>query len=246
MQLNAYSPSGAGCVYQQYFTSFNAKSPKLQIDWGLDNWPSTSYHDYLHKTFNQPKGNIVNVHGQYLGPFPAPSNRIPAGYKIIYELLYDPNDPSSAIVGAKYTVGDGREQRTSGPQFIRKYKIWTTNTLVPRSAMAPILAFQLNLVGVANGKYMTISSGAGTITYEAAAPLTAEATRPTTVAAKGVLTGETSNIVYAALPAGPNRKIVQKFGVPQSLGGAALGPTCPHGWQSQSGRPCAPRAKRPR
>jgi hypothetical protein len=231
MQLNAYSPSSADCVYQQYITSFNAKSPKLQINWQLESWPSTSYRNYLHKTFNQRKGNIFNEHGAYLGPFPTPSYRIPAGYKIIYKLLYDPNDPSSAIIGANYTVGNERVRKSSGPQFIRNYKIWSTNALVPRSAMAPILALQLNLVGVTNGEYMTISSGGGTITYEAAAPLTAEGTQPTTVAAKGVFTQEASNIVYAAVPARPNRKIVQTFGVPQSFTGTgpASGISCPKG-----------------
>jgi hypothetical protein len=221
MQLNAYSPAGYDCVYQQYTTGFDPrKSSQLMIAWGMESWPSKPYHDQLHATLGQPKGNIFNVHGKPIGPFPTPSDRIPAGYKIRYELLYDANDPKGTVTGASYTVTDerGREQG-SGNHLIRAYKIWDTKTLVGPSGLAPILAFQLNLVGVGNGRYNFIQSGVGTITYEAAAPMTAEGKQPTTIAAKGVFTKESSNIVYTELSTLPSQKIVQKFGAGHPRGG---------------------------
>jgi hypothetical protein len=63
-------------------------------------------------------------------------------------LLDDPDDPSAAIVGARFTVVDGQgHQQTSGPQLIRALKFASTKTLVTADALAPILAFQLNMVG---------------------------------------------------------------------------------------------------
>jgi hypothetical protein len=40
--------------------------------------------------------------------------------------------------------------------------------------VAPILAFQMNLVGLVSGLHATLPSGAGRITYEATTTLTAE------------------------------------------------------------------------
>jgi len=177
----------------------------------MESWASKSYHDYLHKTLKQPKGNIFNVHGEPLGPFPTSGDRVPTGYKIVYELAYDPNDPSGTVVGATFTVVNKHGQKSSGRQLIRNYKIWTTNTSVPPRAMAPIYALQLNLVGESNGRYMFIRSGAGTITYEATVPLTPEGTQPATAAATRAFTKESSNIRYAELGVASNQKIIQKF-----------------------------------
>ena len=212
MQLNAYSPVGANCVWQQYITSFNpSKSAKLTIGWTLENWPSADYRTFLTETLGQPKGNnIFNVRGR-IGTFPAPSDRIPAGYKIRYELLYDPNDSSGAIIGANYTVRYKGRHKTTGPLHILAYKVAKTDRPVPPGALAPVVALQLNLVGFTNGEHTFVRGGAGTIAYEATGPLTPQGKHPRTAADRGGFTAESSNIRYAELGSFPSSQIVQKF-----------------------------------
>ena len=208
MQLNAYSPTGANCKWQQYTTGFNpSKSAKLTIGWGLENWASADYQTFLIETLGQPKGNnIFNVNGT-IGTFPAPSDRIPAGYKIRYELLYDANDPGGAIIGANYTVRDKHWYKTTGPRDILAYKVAKTDQPVPKGALAPIVALQLNLVGRTNGEQTFVRTGAGTITYEATGPLTPQGKHPRTAAYLGGFTAESSHIRYAELGSFPSRRI---------------------------------------
>ena len=50
---------------------------------------------------------------------------------------------------------------------------------VSSTKLAPIVAFELNFVGPANGDSAILSSGAGTITYSASTPLTVLNLEPT-------------------------------------------------------------------
>jgi hypothetical protein len=83
---------------------------------------------------------------------------------------------------------------------------------VSADQLAPITAFELNLVGPFNGESTVLSSGAGTIVYRASSPLTALSQEPPCVES-GAVTGETANSVYGLLPAGPSDSITQSFSV---------------------------------
>ena len=112
--------------------------------------------------------------------------------------------------------------------------------------MSPILAFQMNMVGAGNGAHTDLTSGAGTITYEATTPLTPEGKPPVPPAeTHTVFTEETSNVLYAELATGARQKIVQRFRAPTSPGsatnatqGAAATCVAPATWDNQHQR-CA-------
>jgi hypothetical protein len=230
-QLNAYSPANARTVYQQYSTGVDPGASshlteaarKLYINWSIDNWPSKDYRWSLRQRHLKPcdsatetsektcTGDLVNVRGP-LGVFQSQPDRVPKGYKIRHELLYDSSDQSGAVIGVHFSVTDDRGRVTNtDPKYIRSTNFDRTKRQTEARAMVPILALQLNAVGLSNGHYMHITSGAGTITYEATTPLTAEGSQPSTMAAQRVFTKESSNIRYALLGTGSSSKIVQKF-----------------------------------
>jgi len=213
LQLNGYAQKGARCDWQQYVTGFHPEGSRpLTMGWSMENWGSKEFHDRL----GLPHGSdLFNVHASDVGPvptFPAPGNRLPAGYKIRWKMLYEPNDPGGLIAGAEFSFTDnhGRTQ-TSGPQRILSFKYSHIKKPITREALVPLTAVTMNLVGTSGGRYMFIEAGVGTITYEAAVPLTAEAHQPSTTSGQGVGTGEMSNIAYDDLDSAPSRKIVQGF-----------------------------------
>jgi hypothetical protein len=226
LQLNAVSPPNAACVYQQYIMVIDPKKTStLTFDWWLENFPSRAYRWELHQRVGLPcgsapnptaqtcKGNLFNMRG-LLGAFPGPNDRIPAGYRMIFELI---DDARGAVIGAKYTVADGMGHvKTSKPVMIGAFDfVHTQQTVLPDypQTVAPILAFQMNLVGPGNGAFTRLTSGAGTITYEATTALTAQGKPPVPPqegSTSTVYTGETSNVRYAELATGARQRIVQR------------------------------------
>jgi hypothetical protein len=69
---------------------------------------------------------------------------------------------------------------------------------IPEAFLVPAIAFQLDVVGPMNGIDANLSSGAGTITYEAPAGLTVLPALPL-CANPSTLTGEKANTVYGFL-----------------------------------------------
>jgi Putative transposase len=76
--------------------------------------------------------------------------------------------------------------------------------------LAPIVAFQLNLVGPTNAEQSYLWSGAGTITYNASTILTASNSLPGDTDSDW-RTLEDANSVYGVLPAAPANTLVQSF-----------------------------------
>jgi hypothetical protein len=76
--------------------------------------------------------------------------------------------------------------------------------------LSPIVAFELDIVGFDNGQSTTMSTGSGTITYEAEGLLTVVNTEPACCEFVGG-TAETANTVYGQLPTGSAAKFVQTF-----------------------------------
>ena len=82
--------------------------------------------------------------------------------------------------------------------------------------LAPIVAFEINLVGPGDLKHAHFISGAGTITYSATNFLTPLPSLPACVA-NNTTTGETSNSVYGPLLVGPSNLSVQQFSIDPKL-----------------------------
>jgi hypothetical protein len=115
-----------------------------------------------------------------------------------------------SIVGVTYIVTDN--QGGSGPTSRGSSSISGVN---PADDLAPITAFQLDLVGPDNGGISVLSSGAGTIVYEASTPLTALPTEPSCTDGDAV-TCEVANSVYGLLPAGASSTFTQSFNITQA------------------------------
>jgi hypothetical protein len=204
-QLNAHSPPGANCVWQQYCIGFetNGGPPKLVGD--IDNWPA--------KGFDDVTGDIINHHAHLL-TLPGSKPILPAGYRLTINLS---NDANGNITGVTFVIVDHQGKVTkSEPIALRSL---TVNhhpprhppQPVPSAALAPIHAFQLNLVGRTNGEAAYLAAGAGTITYSAKSRLSPVNQQPACTAAQGAFTMEQANSAYGELPASPSNQITQSF-----------------------------------
>jgi hypothetical protein len=182
-QLNAYSPMNKTSAYQQYAIAL----------WGnvlmgsVDNWPLTG-------------PNIIN---DFFTLATLPSAEIPAGYKLKIHL---DNDANGNINNAIYDVIDNLGN-TKANYLLALESIGG----VTSGDLAPIVAFELNIVGPVNGESAVLSSGAGNITYTAETPLTASDGLPLSVEDRDVVTEETANSFYGTLPASPSKTLTQSF-----------------------------------
>jgi hypothetical protein len=131
-------------------------------------------------------------------PISWPSVKIPAGYKIKMTLS---NDASDNVTGVTFLVIDN-----SGKTLLNQW-------LAPQADIAPIIAFEMNLVGPISGESVVLSSGAGTFTYAASSTMTPLNKEPSCAAAKDVRTGETANTIYGVLPANWGNPLTQSFGL---------------------------------
>jgi len=133
-------------------------------------------------------------------------NGIPAGYQLTISLQNDPQGNGNNITGVTYTIVDNYGDVSDG-----------SVTLAAEGAssadLAPITAFQLNLVGPDCLETAALSSGAGTITYTASSPLTVLSNIPTQCTEWTLLTGEQANSSYGQLAPGPSNTFIQSFGV---------------------------------
>jgi hypothetical protein len=116
-----------------------------------------------------------------------------------------------SIAGATYIVTDNH-----GRVRADVTKILTSISGVnPAADLSPITAFQLNVVGPDNGGISVLSSGAGTIVYEASTPLTVLPSEPSCIDG-GAVTCEAANTVYGLLPDGASTTFTQSFNVTQA------------------------------
>jgi hypothetical protein len=88
---------------------------------------------------------------------------------------------------------------------------------VDESWLAPVVIFQLVVVGYAEGTHTTFTAGSGTILIECSTPIVAGNTWAGSNCAGGGGTAESSNCVYSALPDVANTGVVQCFGAPPSV-----------------------------
>ena len=204
-QLNAYSPTGANCVWQQYFMSFETQgnSPLKAYAW-VDNWPSADFT----QSQGLGKGNLIN-HSKLM--LTLPSATLPAGYKFTITLKYDKD---GNVNGAIYTILDNAGKSTDldiDMESLTYAKSTGKTSPVTSADLAPINSFMLVLVGPINGEHSNLSSGAGKFTYTATSPMKVSSQDPGCTAAQKILTAESANSAYGTLFAGPSQTITQSF-----------------------------------
>jgi hypothetical protein len=158
----------------------------------VDNW-----------TESPSLGQIIN----HIVPLATlPSQELPAGCTLKITLNYS----GSAVSGANYIVMDNTG-KTIGNQTITLLSLKLVNGNPVTSAdLAPIVSFQLNFVDYLNGGITTLSSGAGTLTYNASVPMSILNTEPSCVD-WDFSTVERANSSYGVLPAHANNVFVQTF-----------------------------------
>jgi len=184
-QINAYSAKGDYDGAQQYLIYLSPHGGG-QLTSMVDNWQSTSQQ-------------LVNDQVKLAS---LPSHTLPAGYRLTISLL---SDTSGRITGAKYAAFD-KQGNAIGSNTITLLSVGGVTT----ADLAPIVAFQLNLVDYLNGGSTTLSSGGGTITYTASTTMTVTNQVPSEVD-WDFSTEETANSVYSLLPAAPSTSFTQSF-----------------------------------
>jgi hypothetical protein len=166
---------------------------------------TASYQQYVVGLLgNEITGGINNYSGKsslLLGKYnlvSMPSAALPAGYRIKTTLH---NDSSGNVTGVTWVVIDNLGNTLANN---------TQSVPGLASDLAPIIAFELNLVGPIAGESAVLSSGAGAFTYRASSDLTALNKEPP-CAETTVRTGEAANSLYGVLPANPANPLVQSF-----------------------------------
>jgi putative hemolysin len=186
-QLNCYSPQGKTSAFQQYSIVLYHSSELRSI---TESWTAANT-----KLVDQ-QSSLCSL---------ATANTLPAGYQVQIVLQ---NDASGNVTGASYVVID--RAGVLRAQVNSPSSTWG----VSQADLAPIVAFELNLVGPGNKETAKFSSGAGTITYSTSAstPLTVLSARPACTETN-LITDEKANTSYGLLSAGPSIFVPQSFTV---------------------------------
>jgi hypothetical protein len=193
-QLNAYSAKSELDGAQQYVILCDTTTSPAQLLCAVDNWVSKSQ--------------------QLIADFPSlatlPGQTLPAGYQLSIALA---NDASGAITGATYTVLDNAGKTLGTTTLILTSLTQFGGGPVTSEDLAPIVAYQLNLVGFDNGQSTTLSSGNGTITFAATSDMTVLNAEPASCVDWSFSTEETANSTYGLLPNAPGTSFTQWFDI---------------------------------
>jgi hypothetical protein len=200
-QLNAYSPQGQTCDWQQYILNFNKDS--LAVAWQIDNWPEAG------------GDNLIN---SGIVTFASLTNAtVPVGTGFSIPLANDgKGNVTSVVFGVCENTATKPWTKTPAIELTNQYVInpatgkQTTNK-IPNTYLAPIIAFELDITGP-DGSSVAFTSGGGTIAYSAPQnPLTPLSVVPACAEYFGG-TAETSNSFCTMLPPTPSNAITQTFG----------------------------------
>jgi hypothetical protein len=131
-----------------------------------------------------------------------------AGYKLTISLG---NEANGNVRYVTFTVLDQNGHRVGHNSVdILTLPLHYSNEPVMESDLAPILAFQFNIVGPIFSEQTYFSSGAGTITYSATNELTVLNALPFGLDSDWH-TRENGNSVYGTLPQGPSTTVTQSL-----------------------------------
>jgi hypothetical protein len=179
-QLNALSPRNATTSAQQYGLVFSG----TELSGIVNNWSGP-------KLIIPDSVSLVSL----------PGSTIPAGYQLSISLQ---NDSKGNVTGATYAVTDNQGN------LLKTYPLNLETYGAKSTELAPVVAFQLNLVGPGSSESVVLSSGSGSIVYEASTALTVSNSWPCGVAG-GTL--ENANTTYGMLSPGPSSRFSQPFGI---------------------------------
>jgi hypothetical protein len=189
VQVNAYSPKGYATAQQQYVVFVGSGSSQYVAH--VDNFINSS-------------NELIQLNFDLAAPS---GGKMPAGSSLTITLT---NDASDNITGAIYTMTDkngnqiGNKPVTIVGQTLDSHQVATTANL------APIVAFQVNIVGCYEGAVASLKEGSGTMVCSANSALTVTNSAPTYVS-QAYYTLETANIAYGPVPTGPNGQVCQFF-----------------------------------
>jgi hypothetical protein len=202
-QLNAYSPSAnyspgqiiEATAIQQYV--FSLLESEL-VGW-VNNWTRSQAASgaYNNATVNS-QFNLLRTGSPDLGP----------PYTLTIKLW---NDSNGNINGVSFLVLD------SNDVYVVNLSIYLADIGVSATDMAPIVGFQLNIVGPENSEGVYLSSGSGMITYTASNPLTAS-TGPVPNAENQGSTTENANNFYGSLPVTDLSNLTNQLTQPFKIG----------------------------
>jgi hypothetical protein len=194
-QLNCYSQVGYLCAYQQYVVLFLRNgSGGFDVRSGVDNWPASG-------------NNLINDGFPIMGTLPTAV--LPKGYRINILLGNSQASPFS-VTSAAFQLSDNRGNRVAHAGGA----IAGANS----PDLAPLTAFELNIVGPINGESAVLSSGVGSITYNSSSPPlrvfkpTASDPQPPKTNVS-LITCETANTFYGTVPLGSTSPFNQSFEV---------------------------------
>jgi hypothetical protein len=200
VQLNANSPLGSQTKWQQYVMGFNPDFKRKGRSFGPMVGSSIEYFAKPNSFDTGPKNPPNAAPVTHL---PGPRT-LPAGAKFIIAMKYEGDD----IGGADFTYveKDGKERHSWMIPVPPTYP----GSTVPKSVRAPIVAFQVDIVGRSGGDKAVMKSGEGKIIYSSSGPMTVVAKKPPS---NGAITAETANSAYGELPVGPSQMFTQTFAV---------------------------------
>jgi hypothetical protein len=188
-QLNAYSATNDNADAAQQYVILCDSGGTL---WGwVDNWTSANQE-------------VINNRQKIAS---LPSATLPAGYTLQITLA---NDASGRVTGATYNASDSSGKSIGSVTLTLKNLKKDNGKPMTDADLAPITAFQLNIVGPFNGEAANISSGLGTIVYTANGNMTVAASEPSCVD-WDYETLEQANTVYGTMPALSSNQFAQYF-----------------------------------
>jgi hypothetical protein len=206
IQLNAYSAPNHNYSYQQYcITADGARNPP-ELTCTVCNWPKDTTHFTILQSFDL---------------CPLANDKLPTGYQLQIRLA---NDSSANINAVTFVVVDNTGT-TLASQNVHLLSLKDAKGNAVTSAdLAPITAFEVNIVGPYGGESTQFSSGSGTITYISNSSLCPLNQPPTCIESSTPGTAETSNSQYGTLPLVTAISLVQSFlcftGLPSYCGPA--------------------------
>jgi hypothetical protein len=219
LQLNAYSPAGYTSAWQQYFFTFQTPNGLPGGQPGnlygfVEPWPKSTAGLGHDTTTN----DLINYE-PFLLTLTNPT--FVAGYKLTISLG---NEPNGNVRYVTFTVLDqnGNQVGYNSVDMLT-LSLDGSNTLATEADLAPILAFQFNIVGPINGEQTFFWSGAGNIVYSASNELTVKSALPSGVDSDWH-TLENGNSVYGTLPQGQSTTFTQSFNAVDPPAYAPAGP----------------------
>jgi len=183
LQLNGYSPQGFNSAWQQYCIYLDNKT----LMWEIQNWIAGTDANPYSPSFVRAGGELAAL----------TANALPAGLRLRTVLIYD---AYGFVLGANFFAYQGSTTIGQAQMLIQNIAGPAVSGIAFGSA--PILAFQLLLVGTGGDSTTTFQAGgSGTLRYTATSPLQATTQLPTNVGFHVTGTGENSTITYGPVAA---------------------------------------------